>query len=180
MSTLKETLLAQKDKIVSLWVDRTLDSYISSGFFKSSADRFANPVGANIREGLTELYGLLLTKAAPKEMIAPLDQVIRIRAVQEFSPSQAVAPILELKWVVRQILKSGKNVRPDAGELDEFDCDMDKLALLAFDMYTECRESLYKNRIHEIKSGRFILTDSACSSALVGDSRSNCAEAVVD
>ncbi len=175
MTGLKETLQSNKKKILSLWIDRTLNSYIASGFFKSSGDRFANPVGVNIREGLTRLFDLLLDKADPKEMLAPLDQVIRIRAVQEFSPSQAVAPILELKWVIRQVLGSGRNKRPSAEELDNFDCDVDRLALLAFDLYSECRELLYKNRVHEIKSGRYILTDSACASALAGNKKTGCA-----
>ncbi len=173
--SLKEILLTNKEKILSLWIDRTLNSYIASGFFKSSGDRFANPVGANIREGLTRLFEQVLDKATPKEMLAPLDQVIRIRAVQEFSPSQAVAPILELKWVVRQVLTVGKKKRPSAEELDDFDCDVDRLGLLAFDLYTECREQLYKNRVHEIKSGRSILTDSACASALAGNKKTGCA-----
>lgn len=167
MLNLHKALRAQREKIVSLWVDRTLDSYISSGFFKTSRDRFANPVGANIREGLGRLYDQLLEGALPETMLAPLDQVIRIRAVQEFSPSQAVAPILELKWVVRKVL--GKQ-RAEGGletELDGFDLEVERLALLAFDMYTECREQLYRNRIQELKSGRHILTDSGCVSSLV-------------
>ncbi len=176
MAGLKETLLTNKEKILALWIDRTLNSYTASGFFKSSGDRFANPVGANIREGLTRLFEQVLDKAAPGDMLAPLDQVIRIRAVQEFSPSQAVAPILELKWVVRQVLANGKKKRPPAGELDDFDCDVDRLGLLAFDLYTECREQLYKNRVHEIKSGRSILTDSACASALAGNKKTGCAQ----
>jgi hypothetical protein len=167
VSNLDKALRAQREKIVSLWVDRTLDSYISSGFFKTSRDRFANPVGANIREGLGALYDRLLEGAQPEQMLAPLDQVIRIRAVQEFSPSQAVAPILELKWVVRKVLGK-QRVEDDLElELDGFDLEVERLALLAFDMYTECREQLYRNRIEELKSGRHILTDSGCISSLV-------------
>ncbi len=167
VASLEQALRAEKEKIVSLWVDRTLDSYISSGFFKTSTDRFANPVGANIREGLGRLYDLLLEGAAPEEMLAPLDQVVRIRAVQEFSPSQAIAPILELKWVVRQVLKKERQAGGLESDLDSFDCDVERLALLSFDMYTECREQLYRNRIQELKSGRYILTDAGCVSSLV-------------
>ena len=167
MANLDNALRAQREKIVSLWVDRTLDSYISSGFFKTSRDRFANPVGANIREGLGRLYELLLEGAMPEKMLAPLDQVIRIRAVQEFSPSQAVAPILELKWVVRKVLGKQRAEGNLEAELDDFDLDVERLALLAFDMYTECREQLYRNRIQELKSGRHILTDAGCVSSLV-------------
>ena len=167
MANLAQALRDRKEKIVSLWVDRTLDSYISSGFFKTSPDRFANPVGANIRAGLERLYELLLDGADPDQLLAPLDQVIRIRAVQEFAPSQAVAPILEVKWVVRQVLAEERAAAEFVVELDSFDLEVERMALLAFDMYTECREQLYRNRINELKSGRHILTDAGCVSALV-------------
>ncbi len=162
-----EALKNKRKQILSTWVDRTLDSYASSGFFKRSKDKFANPVGVNIREGLSALFDLLLKKAPQEEYLAPLDQVIRIRAVQEFTPAQAVAPILELKWVVKQVLSADKDTRHLLSELDSFDCDIDRAALAAFDMYTACREQLYENRIRELKSGSYILTDSGCPSALL-------------
>ncbi|HHD63298.1 MAG TPA: hypothetical protein ENK96_02805 [Desulfobulbaceae bacterium] len=162
-----EALQKKKKEILFIWIDRTLDSYVSSGFFKKSRDKFANPVGANIREGLSRIFELLIGDKDQKEMVKPLDQVIRIRAVQDFSPAQAVAPILELKWVVKQVFATDKATRPMLSEMDSFDCDVDRLALTAFDMYMNCREQLYKNRVRELKSGRYILTDSACASALI-------------
>ncbi len=168
---LLDTLKNKKKDIVSIWVDRTLDSYISSGFFKKSRDMFANPVGANIRQGLNSLYDLLIAGAAQEEMAEPLDQVIRIRAVQEFTPAQAVAPILEIKWVVKQVLSADKETKPLLVELDSFDCDVDRAALAAFDMYTACREQLYKNRLREFKSGRYILTDATCASAMIRENQ---------
>ena len=36
--------------------------------------------------------------------------------------------------------------------------------LAAFDLYVECREKIYKIRVDEIRSGKQILTDSACPS----------------
>jgi len=161
-----EALKKKQEEILSIWIERTLESYTSSEFFKKSQDRFANPVGGNIREGLRRLFQLLLEDAGMAKMAKPLDQVIRIRAVQEFTPAQAVAPILELKWVVRQVLRGDKNLNGLVGVLDSFDCDVDRVALAAFDVYTACREQLYQNRIGELKSGRYILTDSGCSSSL--------------
>lgn len=162
-----EALKNKKEKILSIWIERTLDSYLSSGFFKRSKDRFANPVGANIKEGLTQMYNLIVKGADQQEYVEPLAQVIRIRAVQDFTPAQAVAPILELKWVVKQVFSSDKECRGLLPELDSFDCDVDRAALAAFDLYMECRERLHRARIRELKNGSYILTDSACASAVV-------------
>lgn len=164
---LAEALKQKKDKILSLWIERTLDSYASPGFFKKAKDRFANPVGANIKEGLTKLFDLLAAQGKEEDFVAPLDQVIRIRAVQEFTPAQAVAPILELKWVLRQIFSKDKETRGLLGQLDSFDCDVDRAALVAFDIYCSCRERLYQTRIRELQSGNHILTDSGCPSRLL-------------
>jgi len=166
-----EALKNKKKEILSVWSDRTLDSYASSGFFKKSQDKFANPVGANIREGLSALYDLLVAKKDQQEMVEPLDQVIRIRAVQEFTPAQAVAPILELKWVVKQVFSADKETHALLTELDSFDCDVDRAALAAFDIYTACREQIYRNRISELKSGRYILTDAKCASAMIRENQ---------
>ena len=48
-------------------------------------------------------FDLLLANADQQAFLEPLDIVVRIRAVQEFTPSQALAPFLELKWVVKQL-----------------------------------------------------------------------------
>jgi len=170
---LTEALKNKKKEILSVWSDRTIDSYTSSGFFKMSQDKFANPVGVNIREGLSALYDLLVAKKDQQEMAEPLDQVIRIRAVQEFTPAQAVSPILELKWVVKQVFSADKKTQVLLTELDSFDCDVDRAALTAFDIYVACREKIYKNRINELKSGRYILTDAKCASALIRENHEN-------
>jgi hypothetical protein len=164
---LPELLKKKEKKIIDVWVERTLDSYTSSDFFKQAKDQFANPVGANIRAGLTRIFQLLLSEAEQQDFAEPLDQVIRIRAVQEFTPSQAVAPIPELKWVVKQVLSGDEQGRALLPELDPFDREVDRITLLAFDMYMNCRDRLYQARIRELKSGSYILTDSSCASAAV-------------
>jgi hypothetical protein len=164
---LTEALAVKKDEILSLWIARTLDSYVSPGFFKSSKDPFANPVGSNISAGLTTLFELLLANAEQQAFASALDQVIRIRAVQEFTPAQALAPFLELKWVIKQVFSGDKKTQPLLQSLDGLDCEIDRIALSAFNIYSGCREQLYRNRIRELKSGSAVLTDAACPSAVL-------------
>jgi hypothetical protein len=163
---LNEALAKNQKAILTLWIERTLDSYTSPDFFKKSKDRFANPVGAAIRDGFTRVFELLLQGAEQHAFLPPLDQVVRMRAVQDFTPGQALAPILELKWVVRQVLSKDEACKGLLTTLDLFDCEVDRLALSAFNLYSDCRELLYQNRIRELKSGSYLLTDSACPSAL--------------
>ena len=171
MMKIAEALTNNEAEILSLWTERALDTYVSSEFFKKSLDHFANPVGSNIREALSQIFHLLVAGARPEELSKPLDQFIRIRAVQEFTPAQALAPILDLKWVVRQVLSEDKESQGLIPELLPFDRDVDRLVLQAFDLYMNCREQLYKARIRELKSGSYILTDSACAAAIVRENQ---------
>jgi len=162
-----EALARKKQAILSLWIERTLDSYGAPGFFKTARDPFANPVGSNITTGLTALFDLLLADSELQAFDKPLDQVVRIRAVQDLTPAQAVAPFLELKWVVKKVFSGDQGLKPLLSHLDDLDCRIDRMALAAFNIYSECREQLYRNRIRELKSGSSILTDAACPSALM-------------
>lgn len=164
---LRTALEAKKKAILKVWIERTLDSYTSPGFFKKAVDPFANPVGSNISAGLTRLFEALMGASGVEAYAQPLDQVVRIRAVQEFTAAQAVAPFLELKWVIRQVFGADQATKPLLAGLDHLDCEIDRIALAAFDVYCQCREQLYRNRIAELKSGRSVLTDAACPSALL-------------
>ena len=156
-----------REKIVDKWVEYTLSTYISSGFFVKERDPFANPVGGNIRAALNTLFPLLIAGRDSQEFIAPLEQIMSIRSVQEFSPSQAVAPLNAVKHITREVFAADKERKHLVHELYDFEFAVDLAMLAAFDIYMQCRERLYRVRIAEIKSGSHILTDSRCPSKLL-------------
>ncbi len=164
---LAEAFRNYEDKIVDQWVDYTLSSYKSSTFFKKGPDKFSNPVGGNTRESLGKLYKLLTKNADPKEFVAPLDQIMRIRSIQEFTASEAVAPIHAVKHITREIFAKDSERKQFIADLYDFEFSVDLAVLAAFDLYSQCRERLYKVRIKEIKTGTIILTDSKCPSNLL-------------
>jgi hypothetical protein len=175
---LGEALENHREKIVKKWVEYTLSTYASSAFFLKETDGFANPVGGNIRQALEKLFVLLAGKADAKEFVAPLEQIMRIRCVQEFTPSQAVAPVHAVKHITREILAADKQHRELTNDLYDFEFAVDLAVLAAFDIYMQCRERLYQVRIREIKSGAHILTDSKCPTALLRNIRKDSTETV--
>ncbi len=152
------------EKIVDRWVEYVLSTYTSSGFFLKERDKFANPVGGNLREGLQKLFLLLSQGADPKEFITPLEQIISIRSVQEFTPAQAVAPLNAVKHIVREVFEADKERKQLVGDLYDFEFSVDLAVFAAFDIYMKYRERLYQVRINEIRSGNHILTDGKCPS----------------
>jgi hypothetical protein len=148
-----ETLLADKKSvIVQQWLDVTLQSYPeeSQTFFKKK-DQFGNPVGHTLSEGLAATYDALLEDAGKEVLSKVLDGIIRIRAIQEFSASQAVRFLFDLKGVVRAEL--GEKIYEDGlrGQWARFETRIDKVALLGFDIYCGCRQSIFDIRVDAVK-----------------------------
>ncbi len=164
---LAEALRNNRHNIVDKWVAYTLATYQSSGFFQKEKDSFANPIGSTIRSSLKALYKLLITDGDPVPFREPLSAIMHLRSVQEFSPSQAVAPLNAVKHITREVLASDKETRDFVIELYDFEFAVDLAVLTAFDLYMECREKIYQIRIDEIRSGSHILTNSACPSKVL-------------
>lgn len=164
---LAEAFRNYREKIVDRWVDYTLSTYTSSDFFKREKDKFANPVGGSIRGALERLFDLLVDNKDPQQFREPVEKFVRIRAVQEFTPAQAVAPLNAVKHITREIFAADKERSVFIKDLYDFEFNVDLAVLAAFDLYMESRERLYQTRIHEIKSGSHILTDAKCPSKLV-------------
>ncbi len=173
-----ETLLAPKKKVITgKWIDQVLDSYGVPQFFKKQKDRFANPIGATISEGLQDLYGILLEERDLGEAAKPLENIIKIRAVQDFTPSESVSFVYLLKRIVGEELAKEKNREEFLVSLSVFEARIDKVALMAFDFYMECRERLHQIRVNEVLSGRSALTDGTkCASAMLKKSQTESAD----
>jgi len=146
-----ESLLAQKRaSILKRWFDLVVETYPAetSRFLQNKKDRFTNPVGFAIKQGLEGILTELLKGFEPDKLSPFLDRIIRVRAVQDFAASQAVAFIFGLKQIVRQELEEGLG---EADELASLDARIDALALIAFDVYMSCREQIYKMKADEIR-----------------------------
>ena len=152
-----EHLLSQKRAaILERWFQLILETYPadSSRLLKQDKDRFANPVGYTISQEIKTLYEELLQGMNTDRLATCLDNIIRIRSVQDFLPSQAVAFIFLLKRAVREELASENKEKGAVEELLEFESRIDKLVLLALDTYMKCREKVFEIRVNEAKAER--------------------------
>ena len=145
--TLKDLLIQRRDKIVDRWFNLIVTTYPpeTARFLKREKDRFSNPVGSTTLQGLRNIYEELLENNTGK-LPEALDSIIRIRSVQDFTASEAVAFIFQLKDIIRKEL-AGKM----SEELHAFETRIDELSLLAFNIYMKCREKLYEIKTNEIK-----------------------------
>jgi hypothetical protein len=144
----------KKTAIVKKWFDLTAQTYApdTAEFIKSKTDPFANPVGGSILSGLDGLLDQLIHDMDPQIINTYLDPIIRIRAVQNFTPSQAIAFILSLKKALRTSLTKELREIRNLTELLEVESKIDRLSLMAFDIYMQCREKIYQLSANETKN----------------------------
>lgn len=144
----------KKSAILARWFDLVLETYPADThrFLKKQKSRFGNPVAHEISQGIEGIFDQLI-KGGEEEAISPfLDRIVRVRAVQEFTPAQALGFIFGLRSVIRQELAGSLAGGPFAAELADFDGRIDRLALLAFNIYVGCKEQIFQLRVDEVKN----------------------------
>lgn len=146
-----------RSTIVDKWFARLLETYPESTtrFLSQERDPFQNPVGNNLKKGLSDLFEGLVKSVDMASLTPVLDGIVRIRAVQDFAASQALVFPFLLKQIIRTELAA--DVRRYSNELSVLEARIDELALLAFDLFVKCREQVYELKVNEIKRRSFIL-----------------------
>jgi len=152
---LERLLWQNKPAIVKRWFELVAGTYPAdtAKFLKQEGDRFLNPVGATFSEELDAIYQELLEGMNEERLSSRLSNIIKIRSVQDFPPSQAIGFVFLLKRAIREELRGIKEDNV-LRELVEFDLKIDKLALLALDIYAECREKIYQLSLEQIRNER--------------------------
>ena len=154
--SLVKLLEKYRSRIIDEWFQIIIATYPPEAkkLFSNLKDSFNNPVGSTAIKSMTEVFDLLLKDGdSPDTLKKSLDPLVRIRAVQEFTPSQALHFIVELKRVVRDSL--GRELKEAGGRLQEevgaFESQIDTLLLIGFDIYMGCREQIYSYKANHVK-----------------------------
>ena len=152
--SLENLLVEKRSNIIKKWRGLIIDSYPpdTRRFLNREKSRFANPVGHIIQKEIETLYDQLVEREGLDKIAKCLDNIIRPRAVQDFKPSHAIAFVLGLKRLVREELKGRPIENGISDELYAFETGVDDVALLAFDIFSQCRQKIYEIRVKEVKN----------------------------
>jgi len=150
---MKEILSKKKAAILDRWFQLIIASYPAdtSRFLEKESDRFANPVGHTISQEIEIIFDELVGDMQSDRLATSLDNIIKVRSIQDFTPSQAIAFIFQVKKAIRDEL--GDEIKKDrlSDELIELESRIDKLVMAAADIYMGCREKIYEIRVNEAK-----------------------------
>ena len=127
--------------------EQFLYRHVGSARLEFSVHHLINPVSSILDE--------LLKGIDYKTITTFLDPIIRIRAVQNFSPSQATGFIFFLKNVIRENLLKEISEEQIINELLLFESKIDELSLIAFNLYMQCREKIYELKANGMKNRTF-------------------------
>lgn len=146
-------LRQHQDAIVKRWFDAILATYPaeSAAAFTRQKDPFANPVGNGLRVATRKIFDAMLDGPDAKAIHESLHEIVKVRAIQQFSAAQAVSFVFQLRQAVRTELGTVAQDASVAGELAEFDGQVDQIALAAFDIFVQCREQVFELRVNEVK-----------------------------
>jgi hypothetical protein len=153
---IKQLLLQKKTGIVRKWFRLITDTYKpqTSEFLRKKLNRFANPVGSTTGAALEEIFDNLINGDSAESAAKNLDPIIRIRALQDFTPSESVKFVFELKGLLRKAFKQElKKDDPESAvkavELYRLEDLIDQYGLKAFDIYMTCRETVHRLKENE-------------------------------
>jgi hypothetical protein len=144
-----KNLIQYKQLIVQKWLEAALEGYQpeTALFLKTNIDPFKNPAGSILKKSIESLASQVLEGMDHDTISRALTDILSIRAVQDFSPSEAVGFIPALRGIVREVAGG------DAAT--QLEARIDELLLMAFDIYMERREKIFGIRIRELRSGVF-------------------------
>jgi hypothetical protein len=149
-----ELCRTEQEQILAKWNAAVLAGYPldTAGLARTKEDQFRNPGGHAIRQALAEIYAAVSGQLSSEKLLrSSLEMFVKLRAVQNFTPVQAMGVLYLLKpllreWILPACLQNGL--------LDEYleaESRLDTAALLACEIYVTSREQVFEERIGEIK-----------------------------
>ncbi len=151
----RELLTKHRSAILEDWLQALLETYPpeTARFLRQNKDNFANPVGATVKAETEHIFDELLASDPKSQKLTKfLDRIIRIRAVQDFTPDNALGFIFELKHTVRRRLGKELEQQGLRDDLLRYEDMVDRLMLLGFAIYMSCREQIYDLKAKEMKN----------------------------
>jgi hypothetical protein len=149
----RDAVRPHRSEALDRWRRLVFDSYPEEAvrFFRSEKDGFKNPVGQSIHRATETIFDGVLLERGADGVPEALEALVRIRAVQDFSPAEAVGFVFLLKRAVREVFEGASPEGFPAGVQSELETRVDALALAAFEIYTRCREQVFEIRVREAR-----------------------------
>jgi len=151
-TALEQALFSRKGAILEEWRRLVLATYAAetAAFLTSEKDPFCNPVGHALTQTGDALFEIAMAGMERERTEENLRDIVRVRAVQDFSPSWAFVDAMR-KAIRHQALPM---VVEETGfrHLLCIESRLDEAMLVAIDLYVACKKRIDDIRVKEAKA----------------------------
>ena len=155
---LRSIIRENRAPILKKWLGEIFETYPAdtARFLRSESDRFANPVGHTVSVNAGHILDGLIESADAAALSEYMEQVIRIRAVQDFTPAGAVYFIGSLKTVIAAQLRTEISRRGLQDEWRTLEAHIDSLTARAYQLHDEMKQKIDDIRAKEADRSELI------------------------
>jgi len=121
-------------------------------FLSVNKNQFGNPIGFTLQQDLPIIFDELSGNMDNEVLEASIENIIKIRAVQEFSPAEATGFINLIKNIV---ISEAQVMMTEKSFIDSyftFEKNIDTANGIAFEKYLEMKLKLSEIKINEIRN----------------------------
>jgi hypothetical protein len=157
-----------RDSILDEWRTRTLDADPNGKYLrKANLGPFTNPLGHTVTKEIEVIFDGILGQGDSSLIEAALDGIIRIKAVQGTSASEALSFLRIGREIFRRECTKGQVL--DSATMTEIENTFEDILFRGFDIYMGCREQLWNIKMDELKRNNYPGFDESvsCSSKTV-------------
>lgn len=158
---LRQLMKENLKELSSQWLHAIYGTYPrdTSDFLKTQRDRFLNPVGYTFSNETGIILAMLVNGIEEGQLLKSLDAIVKIRAVQEYKPSESMSLFFLLKEIIHKQYFRIVIEEDLHDSLFALDREIDGIALRAFDLFVQCRERICEIKVKEAKDSTFKLME---------------------
>ncbi len=151
---LEANIKKNKKAILNLWIKKFTETYPeeSAQFFRANPGQFNNPVGYSFRINMEKIFDEFFQDCDLEKLRSDVDGITRIRAVHNFTASQAVCFVPMFRESIWEVCGQEISREGLLSEWLEMTQRLDMLMNLAFDTYMACREQLWEHKANFLYS----------------------------
>jgi hypothetical protein len=153
-TALEQALFSRKGAILEEWRRAVLATYAAetAAFLTSEKDPFCNPVGHVLTQTGDALFEIAMAGMERERTEEDLRDIVRVRAVQDFSPSRALSFVDAMRKAIRH--QALPMVVEETGfrHLLCIESRLDEAMLVAIDLYVACKKRIDDIRVKEAKA----------------------------
>ncbi len=156
--SLSQRIKGERKKIQRLWFQEVLEIYPkqSRSLIGGVADRFSNPIGFTLSEGIEEIFSVLVGEKSLAEIDPALERLIKLRALQEADQAGPLGFLFSLKKIVRKSCGAYSSQFTEFGELLELEDRIDGIIRKAHGIYVQAREKILQLQVNEMKNKTYM------------------------